>query len=58
MGSGFRAGQIYPAHRGANPFLAMMTLIIIADGWVYVTSGAASLKRPGNVLLAFHAEGP
>ncbi|MBS0578554.1 MAG: PQQ-binding-like beta-propeller repeat protein [Proteobacteria bacterium] len=30
--------------------------VTVAGGWVYVTSGAASIKRPGNVLLAFRAE--
>jgi polyvinyl alcohol dehydrogenase (cytochrome) len=30
--------------------------VIVANGWVYVTSGANSIKRPGNVLLAFRVE--
>jgi polyvinyl alcohol dehydrogenase (cytochrome) len=30
--------------------------VIVAGGWVYVASGAYTINRPGNVLLAFHVD--
>lgn len=48
----------YPAVNGSTALGGAISgyPVIVANGMVYVTSGAASMTHPGNALLAFEVE--